>query len=549
MEGKPLLGARIWLSGSAPQVGSESVVSFVREFSRMVFHLGGHIVHGSHPSFVPVLLEEAARFQADGGRKDCLALVVSRFWSKANNQPSVERWDKNCVVYETPEVTGDSARERSLDLLRTWIAARSDAVVAVGGRQDPTSGVPREIELAHQGGLPCFVIGGLGGAAAQYAQFHRDVVGLLKNGFDDESNVRLATTSDLSGLVTMVVNQLTRLPLVRGHVLGGPSFRILALDGGGIKGTFTAAALSAWEKQTGLRIVDHFDLVAGTSTGGILAIGLAMGLTATEMLNFYRTRGPVIFPITTLPRSLKYAALRVFRPKYSQEVLLRELSSALYQSGVTKRLRDALCRLVIPTYHAVGGSIHQFRTPHHSALTGDADTPAAYAALATAAAPTYFAAAKVANMDVESAYFDGGVWANCPAMAAIVEAVCFLSVPPERIDVLSVGTTDEPFTVRQQVRAGILRWTPKMLRLLMSAQEESALRHAKLLVGEPRFFRVNTVTAPGTYKLDGVKEITELAGLGVRAAMAPEVLVQVRSRFINGVRVVPWENYASQPVR
>ena len=68
-------------------------------------------------------------------------------------------------------------------------------------------------------------------------------------------------------------------------------FRILSLDGGGIKGVFTAAVLASFEADTKLKIIDHFDLIAGTSTGGILAIGLAMGLTAEELLNFYRERG------------------------------------------------------------------------------------------------------------------------------------------------------------------------------------------------------------------------------------------------------------------
>jgi patatin-like phospholipase/acyl hydrolase len=64
-------------------------------------------------------------------------------------------------------------------------------------------------------------------------------------------------------------------------------FRILALDGGGIKGVFTAAVLSALEDESGQRIVDHFDLIAGTSTGGIIAIGIALELSGKALLDFY----------------------------------------------------------------------------------------------------------------------------------------------------------------------------------------------------------------------------------------------------------------------
>ena len=122
------------------------------------------------------------------------------------------------------------------------------------------------------------------------------------------------------------------------------------------------------------------------------------------------------------------------------------------------------------------------------------------------AAPTFFSAAKIANMVAESSYFDGGVWANSPVMAAIIEAVCFLRIPLERVDVLSVGATDEPFTARWQTRAGILGWLWKkrILELLLNVQQESSLRLARHLVSDPRFLRVNTTTAPGSYEADPI---------------------------------------------
>src|SRR5262249_1761816 len=150
-----------------------------------------------------------------------------------------------------------------------------------------------------------------------------------------------------------------------GRGADGVSFRILALDGGGIKGTFTASVLATWEQQTKVRVVDHFDLIAGTSTGGILAIGLGLGLSAKRMLDFYRQRGPTIFPITSLASKWKHQVRHLFTPKYSQEVLLRELEAAYYSGGQPVLLKDSKCRLLIPAYHAVAGSAHLFRTPHH----------------------------------------------------------------------------------------------------------------------------------------------------------------------------------------
>ena len=79
-------------------------------------------------------------------------------------------------------------------------------------------------------------------------------------------------------------------------------FRILCLDGGGICGVFAAAVLRRWEQMTGREIVDHFDLIAGTSTGGILAIGLALGIKPADMERFYASQGATIFPIESRDR-------------------------------------------------------------------------------------------------------------------------------------------------------------------------------------------------------------------------------------------------------
>lgn len=551
----PLLGARIWLSGSVPEeqdsteAQRKAILNFVQKFSRIVFEHGGHIVHGSHPSFTPILLEESKRHLEQGGRKDSLMLAVSRLWSKNPDVVPLEEWRQTAIVYETPEATGERARDESLEQLRKWLVERCDAVVIVGGKWWRTlagrAGVPIELGLAIERGLPCFLLGGLGGAAQDFVEKNPDILARLKNGLDLEANRELSTKEEVDSITEDICTQLERLPLVRGRGSDGIAFRILSLDGGGLKGAFSAAALASWEKQTGLRIVDHFDLIAGTSTGGILAIGLGLGLSAQQILDFYLERGATIFPITRLHSRFRHTVRHFFKPKYAQEVLLQELENAYYSEGSIRYIKDSICRLVIPTYHAVAGASHLFRTPHHPDLTADAETEAAHAALATAAAPTFFTAAKIANMVAESSYFDGGVWANSPAMAAVIESVYFLKIPIERIDVLSVGTTDEPFTVRKQIQAGIVGWLwkKKILELLMSVQQESSLKLTKHLLGAPRFLRVNITTKPGIYRLDSPKEIEELADLGCRTALDTDMLGQVKSRFLNGVSVAPWKSF------
>lgn len=182
-----------------------------------------------------------------------------------------------------------------------------------------------------------------------------------------------------------------------------------------------------------------------------------------------------------------------------------------------------------------------FRTPHHPLLQGDASTNAAEVALATAAAPTYFSSAKVRNLIANPPYFDGGVWANSPALAAIVEAIFYLDVPLDRIDVLSIGTTDSPFTVKMMSQSGWAGWGKKLIDLLMAAQVDSSTRHAQQLVGEPRFLRINSVAGPGAYTLDNSREIENLITLGNARASDPALLYQVKSRFLNGIAAIDWK--------
>jgi len=549
-----LLGARIWLSGSIPEETEsttqqrQSISDFVREFARFVFQHGGHIVHGSHPSLVPILLEESKKIIEQGGKKDSLILAVSRLWSKDPNIIRLDEWRKYSIVYETPE-SPNNDREESLRYLREWMVSRSEAVVVVGGKwwksMHGRAGIPIEFSLAIDKGLPCFLLGGLGGIANDFVKNNTLLLSKLKNGFDYNENVRLALNEDVAAIAEKVCGQLERLPLVRGKFSEGITFRILTLDGGGLKGTFTAAVLASWEQQTGLRVVDHFDLISGTSTGGILAIGLGLGLSGQQMLDFYKKKGPVIFPISRMRSKIKHSLRHIFKPKYAQEILLRELEIAYYENNNIKYLKNSKCRLVIPAYHAISGTSYVFRTPHHPDLIADADTQAAHAALATAAAPTYFTCAQISNMICESSYFDGGVWANSPAMAAVIEAVCFLNIPIDKIDVLSIGTTEEPFTVQKQRCSGVFGWVwkKKILDLLMNVQQESSLKMTKHLVGTPRFLRVDKITQKGSYILDSPDEIQELADLGRNEALNPEIFSSVKSRFLNGIKVSAWDKY------
>lgn len=315
----------------------------------------------------------------------------------------------------------------------------------------------------------------------------------------------------------------------------GPSdrFRILSLDGGGIRGTFAAAVLAETERTLQKRIVDHFDLIVGTSTGGIIALALGLGISAEKVLEFYETKGPIIFPGTGVLMPRLRALRRLLAPKHRPG----HLRDALTQVFERRTIGESVTRLAIVSYDAVRGDVHLFKTAHSPRFDRDFRTPAVEAALATSAAPTYLPAF-VRKDGVR--FIDGGVWANCPATVGILEAVAVLGRKPQEIDVLSIGTTGAPFDVsRRRAAGGIASWNRHLLELLMQAQVQGALAQAKLLTEHSRLLRVDETVRPGRFSLDGAKpeQVQELKALGIQRARqdGPEI-----NRFF-GTPVVPFE--------
>ncbi len=324
----------------------------------------------------------------------------------------------------------------------------------------------------------------------------------------------------------------------------GQRFRILALDGGGIRGAFTAGVLMQLEKSTGQRFVEHFDLIVGTSTGGILAIGLGLGIEVSAILDLYCKRGAKIFSNRTWIER-KLAAIRHFhRPKHS-EVVLKSVLSDVFGD---KKLGESSVRLVIPTFGAGKGTACTFKTAHHELLRFEHNKLAVDIAMATAAAPTYFKAAALTDREGET-YVDGGVWANCPVIVGIVEAIHFLQQSLDEIHVLSIGTTKEILEFATRGRSGIIGWNEHVVNVMMAGQVTSAQAQAKLLLGE-RYHRIDALTQNGLYEFDDGRAVTatQLAGLGRSVARSREHYDIVNKRFLDGVpasRLIP--NYLVTP--
>jgi hypothetical protein len=309
------------------------------------------------------------------------------------------------------------------------------------------------------------------------------------------------------------------------------SYRILCLDGGGIRGVFPAAFLARLEEHLEYPIGRYFDLIAGTSTGGIIAIGLGLGLSASDILKLYEERGPAIFDqhhgaIRNWFRQRWRSACHWFGSKYEAT----ELRAALDDILGERRLGESMTRLLIPAWHPVLERVYIYKTAHHSRLETDFRQLAVDAAMATAAAPTFL---PPHNTSDHVELVDGGVWANNPIGAAVVEAVGILKWPAERLKVLSIGTITD---VKAPPRwSGKLPMAAHVTRLFMAGQSHSALGTAKILTGDGHnhraIWRVDQVAPSGRYTLDNAARIAEMKNRA--AAEAREQLPELRRHFFD----------------
>lgn len=298
-----------------------------------------------------------------------------------------------------------------------------------------------------------------------------------------------------------------------------PKRRILCIDGGGILGTFPAAFLASLEEHLeGRPIGSYFDLIAGTSTGGIIALGLGMGLRALELLDLYERRGPEIFGQGRgAIADFIFDKLRCRRWLMMNKHDSGPLRKALEDTLGSKRIGDARTRLLIPAWNPVARSVYIYKTAHHARLRNDYKCLAVDAALATSAAPTYFRR-HITQHSV--GLTDGGTWANNPIALATVEAVTLLGWPRTSLHILSLGCLEETYKVPKW--AGIGSLGTKAIKLFMDGQSHGAMGIAKLLTGHEHertaIHRMNHTVPYNTYKMDDTRVIQDLKGLGFSMA-------------------------------
>ncbi len=267
--------------------------------------------------------------------------------------------------------------------------------------------------------------------------------------------------------------------------------RILSLDGGGMKGVFACAYLATLESFFKVKLTQHFNLVAGTSTGGIIALGIASEKSASEVLKLYREHGREIFPSMSGPKQL----VRRLRSghAYDRTGLERVLKGTFQKpdSDEPLRMEDAATRLCIPAVNARDCSPRVFKShfnePQVARLTRDMKITMAEVALATAAAPWYLPIANVQEADARFTYLDGGLWANNPSVVAITEAMAnYVGGDKEfdRIQLLSVGLPGPAGFRNDGKYLRGMKFIDQLLTYAMESSKDGAHFTAKFLLSD-----------------------------------------------------------------
>lgn len=296
-------------------------------------------------------------------------------------------------------------------------------------------------------------------------------------------------------------------------------FRVLSLDGGGARGYLSAAILENLEKHlntqnnNNLPIGKRFDLITGTSTGGIIALGLANGRSASDIRAFYEKHIPEIF--SSSQRAWRTA--QWYKPKYETT----RLRSAVEQFFGSQTLENTVTDVCITSVALRSGKPRFYKSDYLVRNKGRLDEKLSDIALATSAAPTYFKAHSLKHSDN---LVDGGICANNPSVIAIIESFQF-ERPSKRgiervkniatdMDLLSIGTGEQPsmpYDLSDVSNGGKLNWAAHISDIILESQSQLIHVQAKLFLGD-NYLRINP-QLKFAMSLDDVERLHELKNL------------------------------------
>lgn len=264
-------------------------------------------------------------------------------------------------------------------------------------------------------------------------------------------------------------------------------FRILSIDGGGIRGLIPAKVLAELEAELqkeapDKKLYEYFDLICGTSTGAILAIGIALGIPAKELAKFYEDNAKHIFPRFIL-RFIPRKGRAFINAIYSNKKLLKLLREvyANANGGTDPLLNDLKANVCIPAFNGNDGAINVLKTKHHPEYRRDYKLPAYQAAMSSASAPVYFPPHSFSFKNefgegTNINMIDGGIFANNPALIGVFEATDKLDITIGDISVLSFGTGQGKQIIKRSWRPkNLFDWLfphPKLVDLVLDTQAQ-----------------------------------------------------------------------------
>ncbi len=253
-------------------------------------------------------------------------------------------------------------------------------------------------------------------------------------------------------------------------------FQVLALSGGGFRGLYTAKVLELLEQRSGGPIARHFDLICGTSIGGIIALALALEIPAATIVQLLTVEGESIFGGPARQRRIRngrpwdrYLPLGMTQAIH-KSAPLRDLLTRADVFG-NRVLGDCTHRVIIPTVNFTTAIPQLFKTPHHPSFERDHLLPLVEIALATSAAPVFFPNHRFNNQ----VFVDGGLVANGPALFGVHEAEYFLRQGIDNVHVLAIGTLqiDSAASSADRLDRGIVAWGKELFALTIAAQERA----------------------------------------------------------------------------
>jgi patatin-like phospholipase/acyl hydrolase len=310
------------------------------------------------------------------------------------------------------------------------------------------------------------------------------------------------------------------------------AFQILSLSGGGFLGLYTACVLAEIEDHLNDPIANHFDLLAGTSVGGIIALGLAARTPARNIRDAFLKHGASIFSSRPPPQGALAKKLSLLQNATAAKYRSAPLRAAIEEiMGAVKNIGDLPHRVIVPTVNLTKGSPQVFKTDHHPSFVRDWRVPVVDVALATSAAPTFFPLHRIGG----ELFADGGLYANSPVQIALHEAEHFLEQRREEISIVSVGTTTSKFSFSNSASTdlGWLGWmdNQRLPRVMIAAQQLNADYIVRQLLRE-RYLTIDQDQSPEQERFlaldvatEGAKrDLAALAEASVRALVGRDPL-------------------------